>query len=67
VGSWIKELGKPDIVHWNNGLWDLHHETPMIEALTPLDEYVHTIGRIQKRAATNGSVDHLRYDDPGAV
>jgi len=20
---WLKELGTPDIVHWNNGLWDL--------------------------------------------
>lgn len=21
--DWLKELGTPDVVHWNNGLWDL--------------------------------------------
>ena len=40
VNLWIKEFGTPDIVHWNNGLWDLHHESPMIEALTSIDEYL---------------------------
>ncbi len=46
VNLWIRDLGKPDIVHWNNGLWDLHHEAPMVEALTSLNEYVETIKRI---------------------
>jgi lysophospholipase L1-like esterase len=22
LGGWINECGKPDIIHWNNGLWD---------------------------------------------
>jgi lysophospholipase L1-like esterase len=55
VNLWIKELGKPDVVHWNNGLWDLHHEAPMIEALTSLDEYVHTIGRILNELQRTGA------------
>lgn len=46
VNLWIRDLGKPDIVHWNNGLWDLHHEAPMVEALTPLNEYIETLRRI---------------------
>jgi len=46
VNLWIKEFGTPDIVHWNNGLWDLHHEAPMIEALSTKDEYIETLGRI---------------------
>jgi hypothetical protein len=46
VNLWIKELGRPDIVHWNNGLWDLHHEAPMVEALTSLTEYMDTLKRI---------------------
>jgi lysophospholipase L1-like esterase len=43
---WMNELGTPDIVHWNNGLWDLHHEAPMVETLTALEEYLETARRI---------------------
>lgn len=46
VNLWIKEFGVPDIVHWNNGIWDVHHEAPMVEALTPLNEYMDTLRRI---------------------
>ncbi|TCZ77789.1 SGNH/GDSL hydrolase family protein [Paenibacillus albiflavus] len=46
VNLWLKDLGTPDIVHWNNGLWDLHHEPPMVEALTSLEEYIATMERI---------------------
>ena len=44
--NWIKELGTPDIIHWNNGLWDVHREVPMLEALTPIEEYVNNISRM---------------------
>lgn len=46
IHLWIKELGEPDIVHWNNGLWDLHHEPPRVEALTPIDVYEQNLRRI---------------------
>ncbi|WP_068774298.1 SGNH/GDSL hydrolase family protein [Paenibacillus sp. FJAT-26967] len=46
VNLWLKEIGTPDVIHWNNGLWDLHHEAPMVEALTALDEYIETLRRI---------------------
>lgn len=53
---WIAELGRPDIVHWNNGLWDVHHEAPREDALTLLDEYVatleRTIGELRRIGAT---------------
>ncbi|PYI56680.1 SGNH/GDSL hydrolase family protein [Paenibacillus flagellatus] len=71
VNLWIKELGTPDIVHWNNGLWDLHHEPPMVEALTSLDEYVHTIARtLNELKRTGASVifattTPVPYDAPG--
>ncbi|MEZ0537663.1 SGNH/GDSL hydrolase family protein [Caldicellulosiruptoraceae bacterium PP1] len=55
VNLWIKELGKPDIVHWNNGLWDVHHEAPMVEALTHIDEYVETLGRIINELKRTGA------------
>ena len=43
--TWLKTFGKPDIVHWNNGLWDAHHfdgDTP----LTPIEDYVKDLERI---------------------
>ncbi len=55
VHVWIRELGIPDIVHWNNGLWDVHHEAPRVEALTPLDEYIQTLGRIINELKRMGS------------
>ncbi|WP_054027843.1 SGNH/GDSL hydrolase family protein [Bacillus sp. FJAT-28004] len=55
VNLWIRDLGKPDIVHWNNGLWDLHHEAPMVEALTSLDEYLETLKRTAKELQRTGA------------
>ncbi|WP_217558027.1 GDSL-type esterase/lipase family protein [Paenibacillus sp. GbtcB18] len=52
---WIRDLGTPDIIHWNNGLWDLHHEAPMVEALTSLDEYIVTLGRILNELQRTGA------------
>lgn len=46
IHCWIKELGEPDIVHWNNGLWDLHHEPPRPDALTPIELYKENLQRI---------------------
>ena len=45
VNGWLREFGPPAVVHWNNGLWDLNHEAPMVEALTPLGEYLETLRR----------------------
>ncbi|MCL6457702.1 MAG: SGNH/GDSL hydrolase family protein [Gorillibacterium sp.] len=55
VNLWIGELGKPDIVHWNNGLWDLHHEAPMVETLTSLEEYLETLSRILNELKRTGA------------
>ncbi|MFC5649464.1 SGNH/GDSL hydrolase family protein [Paenibacillus solisilvae] len=55
VNLWIKEFGVPDVVHWNNGLWDLHHEAPMIEALTSLEEYIRNLKRIINELKRTGA------------
>jgi lysophospholipase L1-like esterase len=55
VNLWIKELGRPDVVHWNNGLWDIHRESPMTEPLTPVDEYLNTLGRIVTEIRRTGA------------
>ncbi|MBR4868528.1 MAG: SGNH/GDSL hydrolase family protein [Clostridia bacterium] len=43
--GWLKQFGKPDIVHWNNGLWDAHHFDGVV-ALTPVEDYVKDLERI---------------------
>lgn len=48
INLWLNEFGSPDIIHWNNGLWDLHHVQPSDEAVTPLEEYLQTLKRIIK-------------------
>lgn len=55
VNLWIKELGKPDLIQFNNGLWDLHHEEPMVEALTSLEEYLDNMSRIVNELERTGA------------
>lgn len=43
--GWLKRFGTPDIVHWNNGLWDAHHFDG-VSALTPVEDYVKDLERI---------------------
>lgn len=40
--AWMETWGNPhiDLVHWNTGIWDLHHATADGELFTSLDEYV---------------------------
>lgn len=45
VNQWIRFNGAPDIVHWNNGLWDISVEPPLKGNFTPLPEYLLTLER----------------------
>ena len=40
LAQWLGELGRPAIVHWNNGLWDVGHFPFRAPEQTPLDAYV---------------------------
>ncbi len=46
LNQWIRQNGAPDIVHWNNGIWDLTVEPPLDGNFTPLPEYVAHLRRI---------------------
>ena len=46
VNLWVDELGKPDIIHWNNGLWDVYRHNILAGIFTPLDEYLCELKRI---------------------
>lgn len=48
--DWVDQVNADeiDVVHWNNGLWDvlrLHDDEP----LTPIDVYVHMLERVHKK------------------
>lgn len=46
VGDWIAKLGAPDVIHWNNGLWDVYRHSPERGIFTPLEEYLSTLRRL---------------------
>ena len=39
LARWANELGKPDIVHWNNGLHDAGHNPQRHPIQIPIDMY----------------------------
>jgi len=39
LGRWIGDLGKPDIVHWNNGIHDSGHNPGRSPVQIPIDMY----------------------------
>lgn len=46
VNLWVEEFGKPDIIHWNNGLWDVYRHNIHVGIFTPLEEYLCELKRI---------------------
>lgn len=55
VNKTFKNHGKFDIVHWNNGYWDMNIEAPMTEAMHPVEEYIHFLKRIIREIRRNGA------------
>ena len=49
LDRWVEELGKPNIVHWNNGIHDVGHNPDREPLQYPLDEYMSNLkGIIEK-------------------
>ena len=42
----LRAHGPVDVVHWNNGYWDMNIESPMREPIHPIPEYQHFLRRI---------------------
>lgn len=55
VNQWIRNISTPDIVHWNNGIWDISVEPPLEGNFTPLPEYLYTLERIIQTLQTAGA------------
>ena len=44
-----------DVVHWNNGYWDMHIEPPMSGPIHPVTEYVSFLRRMLAEIRRNGA------------
>ena len=55
LDGWLRELGTPDIVHWNNGIWDTCVRYPEDGPFTPVDEYVRTLSCILRELRKTGA------------
>ena len=55
MNQMFRKFGPFDIVHWNNGYWDMNIESPMETALFPIDEYKHLLRRIAREIKKNGA------------
>jgi lysophospholipase L1-like esterase len=56
ANQFFKNYGRFDVVHFNNGYWDMNIEAPMKTAIHPIDEYVRYLGRILAEIRNNGAV-----------
>ncbi len=64
ANQFFRHCGRFDVVHWNNGYWDMNVEAPMVEAIHPVPEYVHFLGRILAEIRRNGAVPVFATSTP---
>ncbi len=43
-----------DVIHWNNGIWDLHHVSPFGDHFSTLEEYLYDNKRLARLAREYG-------------
>lgn len=55
VNQMFKHNEGIDLVHWNNGYWDMNVEAPMQEAMHPIEEYLYYLRRIAKYIKAQGA------------
>lgn len=55
LAEWLGSCGKPDIIHWNNGIWDLYRQNGWADVFTPLEEYVAYLGRVLPELQKTGA------------
>ena len=55
----FKYYGHFDVVHWNNGYWDMNVEAPMTEAMLSVEDYCRCLQRIIRLCRENA--DHIIF------
>lgn len=53
--DWLEELGKPDIVYWNNGIWDLGVCSWRYPHQFSIEDYVGNLGSVLNRLRETGA------------
>ena len=51
----IRKYGYFDVIHWNNGYWDMHTEAPMQEPICTIPEYTHMLRKILRLLRQNSN------------
>ncbi|MBQ8510341.1 MAG: SGNH/GDSL hydrolase family protein [Clostridia bacterium] len=52
---WLPSFPKPDVIHWNNGLWDTAVLYQEDGCFTPLPEYIRSLERILRELQKTGA------------
>ena len=52
---WLREWPHPDLIHWNNGLWDLCILYQEDGCFTPLEEYLRSLSVILRELRATGA------------
>ena len=55
LDHWLQECGAPDVIHWNNGLWDLGQCPHRRPVQTPMADYVANLGFVLDRLRKTGA------------
>ncbi len=57
LGDWLSECGTPDVIYWNNGLWDLGQCPHRYPNQIPISDYVGNLRiLIQRLRETNARI-----------
>ncbi len=54
--DWLKRFPTPDLIYWNNGIWDINRFFPDTGIFTPEAEYVRDMLAIHHQLAKTGAV-----------
>lgn len=52
---WLNDCPKPDIIHWNNGIWDIKRLYDWDESFSSVEEYLHDMERVLKVLRSTGA------------
>lgn len=55
IDRWLEQLPRPDVIHWNNGLWDVGHSTRRVPSQIPLDMYIGNLALILPKLRATGA------------
>ncbi|MBI2441823.1 MAG: SGNH/GDSL hydrolase family protein [Lentisphaerae bacterium] len=55
VAAWLNQCGQPDVIHWNNGIWDVYRQNQEMGIFTSLEEYAADLKRVLRELRRTGA------------